>query len=60
MNGSLNLLTLGQVMEITKLSRITLFRQIKKGKLPAKKFGKQWFVKKETLQEIFGYGEAPA
>jgi len=54
MEKGLKLLTLNQVMEITGLSRITLFRQIKKGELPAKKFGKQWFVKEETLKEIFG------
>ena len=54
MNDLLNLVTLTKVMEITGLSRVTLCRQIKKGKLPAKKFGKQWFVKQEVLQEIFG------
>ena len=53
MNSILDLLTLNQVMKITGLSKVTLFRQIKKGKLPAKKFGKQWFVRKEVLEEIF-------
>ena len=44
---------LNEVMKITGLSRITFYRQIKKGVLPAKKFGKQWFIKKETLNKVF-------
>ena len=53
MKEDFKLLRLSEVMQITGLSRFTLYRQMKKGVLPAKKFGKHWFVNEKDLKKIF-------
>lgn len=44
--------TLQEVAELLKVKYLTVFRWTKSGKLPAFKFGKQYRVSRETLQEF--------
>lgn len=44
--------TLQEVAEILKVKYLTVFRWTKSGKLPAFKFGKQYRVSGEALQEF--------
>lgn len=44
--------TLQEVAELLKVKYLTVFRWTKSGKLPAFKFGKQYRVSGETLQDF--------
>ncbi|MDH5533325.1 MAG: helix-turn-helix domain-containing protein [Candidatus Pacebacteria bacterium] len=44
--------TLYEVADLLKMSYMTIFRWAKNGKLPAYKFGKQYRISKETLEEF--------
>lgn len=44
--------TLQEVADLLKVKYLTVFRWTKNGKLPAYKFGKQYRVSSETLQEF--------
>jgi len=46
-------LTVEEVAKKLKLSKITIYRMLKKGELPAVKFGKVWRVSGKKLSEMF-------
>jgi len=48
--------TLQEIAEILKISEITIYRYIKKGKIKAIKIGKKWRIKSEELERILKDG----
>ena len=50
------LYTLQEVANILRVSRQTLYNNIRKGKLQATKFGKQYLITEEQLQDLIKYG----
>lgn len=48
--------TLGEVSDILKLSKRTLYNYIEAGTLKATKFGKYWRVTEQSLQEFINNG----
>jgi excisionase family DNA binding protein len=58
------LLTAAQVAEILHMRADSVVRKIRNGEIPAVKIGKQWLIRKDTLeamlrvtQEIHGTGD---
>ena len=51
--------TLQEVADILRLNRQTLYNNIRRGKLKAAKFGKEYRITEEQLQELLqnGYGK---
>lgn len=48
---SINLLTLAEVASILKVSKLTVHRMVKKGRLPAIKVGGRWRISESRLEE---------
>ena len=48
--------TLQEVADILRLNRQTLYNNIRKGKLKAAKFGKEYRITEEQLQELLQNG----
>lgn len=46
-------LTIEEVAKRLKMSRITIYRMARTGKLPAVKFGKSWRISSKKLSELF-------
>jgi len=49
--------TLDEVEKILQLTRRTLYRHIKSGKLPAVKIGREWRIGHEALAELIAKGD---
>ena len=47
-------LTTSELADILGISRVAVFNRIKKGKIKAKKIGRNFIIFKEDLPEIFG------
>ncbi len=43
-----------QAADYLNITTITLYKLLKKGQVPAKKFGRQWRIKKDILDEFLG------
>lgn len=52
MNNELIVYSVNEVMEILKLSRITVLRYIATGQIKAVKIGNQYRIRKESLEEF--------
>jgi excisionase family DNA binding protein len=50
------ILTVREVAEYLKLSRTTIWRWVKEGKLQAFKLGRSWRVRRSELERITGQG----
>lgn len=50
------LYTLQEVANILRVSRQTLYNNIRKGKLQATKYGKEYRITEEQLQDLIKYG----
>ena len=50
------LYTLQEVANILRVSRQTLYNNIRKGKLQAAKYGKEYRITVEQLQDLIKYG----
>ena len=50
------LYTLQEVANILRVSRQTLYNNIRKGKLQAAKYGKEYRITEEQLQDLIKYG----
>jgi excisionase family DNA binding protein len=46
------LLTINEIMEILKVSKLTIYRYIKAGKLPAYKVGRDYRIKEEDFNKL--------
>ena len=46
-------LTIGEVAEMLRVNRRTVYRLAVKGKIPAFKFGKSWRVDSRKLENLF-------
>lgn len=46
------LLTLNEVAEYLRVSKLTVWRYIKAGKLPAYKFGRDWRIKEVEFEKF--------
>lgn len=51
-SNSSSLLTVAQVAQLLGVSRIAVFHRIKKGQLPAKKYGRMYLVNKSDLPDV--------
>ena len=49
-------LTMKQAAEARKVTRITIWRWIKAGKLPAEKVGREVLIRKQDLRRLTGHG----
>jgi len=47
------ILTIEEFAQIMKVSKITVYRMIKSGQIPAVKFGKSWRINKVTINNLF-------
>jgi excisionase family DNA binding protein len=47
------ILTLEEFAQIMKVSKVTVYRMIKNGQIPAVKFGKSWRINRNTINDIF-------
>lgn len=47
------ILTIEEFAQIMKVSKITVYRMIKSGQIPAVKFGKSWRINKATINNLF-------
>ena len=54
------ILTVREVAKYLKLSRTTVWRWVKEGKLRAFKLGRSWRVRRSELERITGQGLSPA
>ena len=54
------ILTVREVAEYLKLSRTTIWRWVKEGKLQAFKLGRSWRVRRSELERITGQDLRPA
>jgi excisionase family DNA binding protein len=50
--GTQELLTTAQVGEMLHMRPDSIVRKIKRGQIPAVKVGKQWLIRKETLEAM--------
>ncbi len=50
--------TIRQLVERVPLSRATIAEWCKRGKLPAVKLGKKWFIRADVLESFLGSGGA--
>lgn len=51
------LLTIGQVMELLKVSDDTIYRHIKNGKLKAVRVGGMWRISQKALEVFLNNGQ---
>jgi len=49
-----NYFSVSELAEILGISRVAVFKKIKKGEIKAKRFGRFWLVKDEELKNILG------
>lgn len=47
------ILTLEEFAKIMKVSKITIYRMIKNGQIPAVKFGKSWRINQTVIKDLF-------
>jgi len=47
------ILTLEEFAKIMKVSKITIYRMIKNGQVPAVKFGKSWRINQTIIKDLF-------
>lgn len=47
------ILTLEEFAQIMKVSKITVYRMIKNGQVPAVKFGKSWRINNTIIKDLF-------
>jgi excisionase family DNA binding protein len=47
------ILTLEEFAKIMKVSKITIYRMIKSGQIPAVKFGKSWRINQTIIKDLF-------
>lgn len=47
-----NLLTINEIIEILKVSKLTIYRYIKAGKLPAYKVGRDYRVRQDDFDKF--------
>ena len=47
-------LTIPELAKIMGVSRVTIFKKVKKGQIKAKKIGRNYAVPRESLKEILG------
>jgi excisionase family DNA binding protein len=52
-----NLLTINEITTILKVSKLTIYRYIKSGKLPAYKVGRDYRVKQEDFDKLLENGK---
>ncbi len=50
MDKKIDVLTVDEVAKLLKLSKITIYRLIKTGEIPAYKVGASWRINKEDLE----------
>jgi excisionase family DNA binding protein len=50
--GTQELLTTAQVAEVLHMRADSIVRKINRGEIPAVKIGKQWLIRKETLDAM--------
>lgn len=46
--------SVGELAKILGISRVAVFKKIKKGEIKAKRFGRFWLIKDEELRNILG------
>lgn len=51
-------LTVAEVAAITRVSRMTVYRMVHSGELPAVRFGSSYRVPKSALEQLLGAGGA--
>lgn len=49
-----NYLTVKELADILGTTRVTIFRKIKKGEIPAEKIGRNFIIYKKDMPEILG------
>jgi len=49
-----NYFSSSEIAEILGISRVAVFKKIKKGEIKAKRFGRLWLIKDEELRNILG------
>lgn len=49
-----NYFSVSELAQILGISRVAVFKKIKKGKIKAKRFGRFWLTKDEELRNILG------
>jgi excisionase family DNA binding protein len=50
-------LTLPEAAKVLRVSRVQVFRMVKKGRLPAARVGRQWMVSRVNLERLLVYRE---
>ncbi|MFH1244447.1 MAG: helix-turn-helix domain-containing protein [bacterium] len=45
-------LTIDELAKILKVTKVTLYRMARKGKIPAMKFGKAWRISSRLLEDM--------
>ncbi|MEW6610918.1 MAG: helix-turn-helix domain-containing protein [Patescibacteria group bacterium] len=51
-----NFISTSELAKLLGLSRVAVFKKIKKGEIPAEKKGRNFIIKKTDLPEFFGRG----
>lgn len=49
-----NYFSVSELAEILGISRVAVFKKIKKGEIKAKRFGRLWLIKDKELKNILG------
>ena len=49
-----NYFSISELAEILGISRVAVFKKIKKGEIRAERFGRLWLIKDEELRNILG------
>ena len=57
MNGKEDILDIEQASDLLRLSKTTVYKMVKEGKLPHRKLGKQIRFSREVLQNFIKTGE---
>ena len=52
--GTNNYITIPQLAKLLGVSRIAIFKRVKKGQIPAVKIGKTYMITDKTVNEILG------
>ena len=52
--GTDNYITIPQLAKLLGVSRIAIFKRVKKGQIPALKIGKTYMITDKTVNEILG------
>jgi excisionase family DNA binding protein len=55
-----NYFSVSELAKILGISRVAVFKKIKKGEIKAKRFGRFWLIKDKELRNILGKTLTPA